>query len=244
MEDFSDSNSDSDTPENPPTSAIRRESLSSSADSTDIDYVCADILHGVNALYGVSSMLIQSAVSPEKIGKYAKFQVSQFTHEESQRLKDKYPYLANNQRDAELSLLGRLVQANLRRRQIFASWHHNKIATPDIQESRSREPEPIQQQETIPVISTRTESDLDALLEVKVPPQSPPTSEYSDSDSEIWDETAEILSVALHVPDELRRNYCIPPRPMPSDPSASGKAYIECPYCFKVVRVSSEHRWE
>ncbi|KAF8417998.1 hypothetical protein BGX38DRAFT_699353 [Terfezia claveryi] len=69
--------------------------------------------------------------APERIGKYSKFQVSQFTHEESQRLKNKYPHLANDQR---VALLGRLVQANLRRRQIFlyALSHHNKIATPEI----------------------------------------------------------------------------------------------------------------
>lgn len=218
-------------------------------------------------------MLIQRAAAPEKIEKYAKFQVSQFTHYEKQRLKDKYPHLA---RDPEAFLFSRLVQANLRRRQIFLYIlsHHNKISTPDMQASRSVLPEPIQQQVIRPVISTRIidvpqsvtfsdtflqpselprmrsphsettatlfidpnktghlRSGLQALLEAS--PQL--SSEFSDS---------EISSAASHSSHEaLSRDSCIPPLPKSSDSSAGKKAYSECPYCFKSIRISSEHKW-
>ena len=210
-------------------------------------------------------MLIQRAVAPERIEKYAKFQVSQFTHYERQRLKDKYSHLANP--DPEVFLVGRLVQANLRRRQMFlyALSHHNKIAAPDIQESTWTVdvpqpvprpgsettatlfkpmtvdvPQPVPRpgsETTAPLFKPQTtdhgllRSGLGTLLEVPLQV----SSEYSDS---------EITSIASHASNEvLSPNYYIPPRPKSSDPSAA-KTYSECPYCFKIIRISSERKWE
>ena len=229
-----------------------------------MDFVCADLAHGISALYKVS-MLIQHPATPDRLEKYIKFPVSHYVDYERQRLKQKYPCLVDSNVGGGLTFLGgRLVQANLRRRQIFlyASSHHEKIATSGDghQITPSGKPKEsvvrrLQHQATSIGFSdaphqltdhTRSQTTATVFVEPHFKaaggphsllpfPQAP--SEYSSSMG------SSVASVDEADDSLLRTQYCIPPRPNRSTRKGD-RSESECPYCFKIIRVFSENRWK
>ena len=247
----------------------------------DMDFVCADLAHGISALYRVS-MLIQRPVAPDRLDKYTKFPVSHYVDYERRLLERKYPRL--RAADSEIGggfrtfLGGRLVQANLKRRQIFmyAASHHKKIATteygrqistsgkpqspkePAVRQLQHEEIEPSKGVQTAPKASSigisdalykltnRTRSETTATVYVEphfdvekgpyslLRPIPQALSEYSSSQA-----GSSVVSVGEADDNLPRVQYCIPQRPKTLGPSGSG----ECPYCFKIIQVSSENRW-
>ena len=238
---------------------------------TDMDYVCADISHSIGTLFRVS-VLIQYAEAPEKIEKYTKFPVSHEMDIETQRIKDMFPYLID--RDANLMfLVKRLAEANLRRRQMFcyALSQHTKIVAPEIPVQQNSErlvtgaqaalsqtgtfsfPQP-----AMSVPRARSEAtgtpciEPNTLQHPQYEPQSPPKSqahlespsEYSPSEVSSEYSSSEASSISSsHVSVEVSvmPTYMIPPRPKP----LPGKqTHSECPYCFKIISVSSDSEWK
>ena len=268
LEDFSDSEPDSHAPEQSlvknDASSIDNNSLGvSNTTMTDIDYVCADISHGITTLYGVS-VLMQRAEAPERIEKYAKFPVSHYVDYETGRIKDKFPHLTDPASNLEF-LVNRLAQANLRRRQMFnyALSHHKKIGAPAITVRQHSEvfvtdAKTVQDQtETFPkagflqpamsVSHAPSETTATLCIEpntiqhLRYELQAPsmlqvPLSQYSPS---------EVSSIASsYASGEVKPSYCIPPRPKGSNPLSGEKAYSECPYCFKMIFVSNDGKWK
>ena len=125
---------------------------------SDVEYVCSDISHRINALYRLS-MLIRSPATPGKTHKYAAIDVTHFEKYERERIAYKYETkLKSNEAKLESEeaksdeaeskvklpqfLVDRLALANLRRRQIFtyANEHQAKIATNKTSKQSSSNP--------------------------------------------------------------------------------------------------------
>ena len=251
LEDFSDSDFDSNTPQLQPedlpkinASKMDTNSLRvSSSTMTDMNYVCADISHNIGTLFRVS-VLIRCAETPKRIEKYAKFPVSHYMDYETGRIKDKFPHLRDPASKLTF-LVNRLAQANLRRRQMFcyALSHHSKIVAPEIpvqQHSEGSVPGTsafLQPAMSVPHAHSKTTATLciePQALSMLLPPLESP-SEYSPS------EVSSIASSYASGYDQVIPTYIIPPRPKPL---AGKQTHSECPYCFKIMLIPCDSEWK
>ncbi|KAF8465065.1 hypothetical protein BDZ91DRAFT_728618 [Kalaharituber pfeilii] len=224
---------------------IDQAGIETEVSQTDLDFVCSDVSHAINALYKLST-LIQNPTARDKMHKYANIEVSHFEFYERLRFKDKFNGSVPD------FLVSRLVKANLKRRQhfIYSKTHHDKIAADE--ELEKGDPRGAVSALVAPSVAILSETTASTFVEpiqrldtrgkglghLEVIPEH----ESETGRSMITSVASTCADAAAEAPTGLQ--FTIPPPPHPYQVLSGKPQYFSCPYCHKIVQISRRREWK